>query len=441
MNNSNLATLILNLDLKTEKNPEYPLSGNEIVVIGRSPDCQIVLDSHKYITVSRHHAEISLVDSNWVIKDLGTTNGTLVNSDRLTDSKILTSGDRITLGLKGPEFIFEAITLNPTVMVNFTAISTPVKEVTKATVPDLVVISSPIADPPKQQSKELPVESEDQPPPIEVNLPTASPELLDQAIAGKNLWNLINLTPIGEISAHETEITALAFSGDGQMLATAATDKTIKIWNVATQELIVTLPPQKMAINALAFSSDGQKLVSAGADKIVKLWQITNQTEIADFKGHKLAISAVALSGDGNTLASAGADKIVKLWNTQTKEEITSLNGHKSAIEALTFSPDGNILASGGKDKIIKLWNIETKEEITSLTGHKQGIINLNFSLDGATIASVGVNESIALWDINTKEIIISIAINNWHSLIAIASYGQILALTQAEGKIKLVQI
>ncbi len=113
---------------------KYTLSTTENTIIGRSPDCQIPLDPHEFITVSRRHAEIKLVDANWQISDLGTTNGTLVNDRPVNNPQQLESGDRITLGIKGAEFTFECLTLNATVMVQPTEIEAGVSEPARAKV-------------------------------------------------------------------------------------------------------------------------------------------------------------------------------------------------------------------------------------------------------------------------------------------------------------------
>jgi len=464
--NSNWATLTLSKAVESEKNPQYSVSPKEITVIGRAPDCQIVLDAHEYVTVSRHHAEIKLVNANWEIKDLGTTNGTLVNGDSIKDSKILASGDRITLGLKGPEFSFECLLLNATVVVELTRIEPSTVEIPEqstvsavSSTPELAVISreeETMSDPSPIQNQEksitpeavLEIVASDKLINLEqseaVINPTTS-QLLptpEAPTSGKNLWDLVSRTQLGELSGHESEISALAFSLDGQTLASAGADKTIKLWNITTQEQIFAFPIQKLAVNALAFSPDGQTLASAGADKTIKLWNITTQEQIFAFPVQKLAINALAFSPDGQTLASAGADKTIKLWNITTQTETASFIAHKLSIDALAFSPDGLTLASTGKDKTIKLWNIATQEEIASLIGHKQGITSLSFSLDGQTIASVGANESIKLWNFTTREEIIAIATSNWEATsVAIAANGQIVAVGDQQGKIQLYQI
>lgn len=78
------------------------LSG-ERVVLGRSRDCDIVLDDPN---VSRHHAELRPADGGWAVYDLGSTNGIKVNGRRKHE-QLLGPGDEITLGLTKLKFELE----------------------------------------------------------------------------------------------------------------------------------------------------------------------------------------------------------------------------------------------------------------------------------------------------------------------------------------------
>ncbi|ARV57596.1 hypothetical protein BZZ01_02180 [Nostocales cyanobacterium HT-58-2] len=92
----------------------YSLLPSQEVVIGRDPSCQVVLDAMLYRMVSRRHAAVRPlpsspdVESNWLICDLASANGTYLNGQRLEGCQQLVPGDRITLGHDGPEFIFES---------------------------------------------------------------------------------------------------------------------------------------------------------------------------------------------------------------------------------------------------------------------------------------------------------------------------------------------
>lgn len=65
------------------------------VVIGRQPDCDLVIDD---ANISRRHAEVTLVDGQYAVRDLGSTNGTQVNGQTLASHRILRDGDIVSLG-------------------------------------------------------------------------------------------------------------------------------------------------------------------------------------------------------------------------------------------------------------------------------------------------------------------------------------------------------
>lgn len=89
----------------------YSLSSTQAVVIGRHPECDIVLDS-SLDGISRRHASIRLLHtadtSDWIICDLDSSNGTFVNGFGLRGCQKLYSGDRITLGDNQVHFIFQS---------------------------------------------------------------------------------------------------------------------------------------------------------------------------------------------------------------------------------------------------------------------------------------------------------------------------------------------
>jgi RsiW-degrading membrane proteinase PrsW (M82 family) len=94
------------------KHSSHSLSTEEILVIGRDPRCQIVVDPLLYASVSRRHVEVRPDQSDeqtpiWWVCDLNSSNGTYLNGQRLRGCQILKSGDRITLGQSGPEYWFE----------------------------------------------------------------------------------------------------------------------------------------------------------------------------------------------------------------------------------------------------------------------------------------------------------------------------------------------
>lgn len=91
---------------------KHQLSEDREVAIGRDRNCEIALESIACGMVSRRHATIRpLTDGSspqWEICDLNSANGTYINGERLQGCQKLQTGDRIALGMDGPEFIFES---------------------------------------------------------------------------------------------------------------------------------------------------------------------------------------------------------------------------------------------------------------------------------------------------------------------------------------------
>ena len=71
----------------------FPLRGDRIV-LGRSRDCDLILPD---VLLSRRHAELVRAEHGWLLRDLGSLNGTRLNGARLEKDVLLQDGDVVEI--------------------------------------------------------------------------------------------------------------------------------------------------------------------------------------------------------------------------------------------------------------------------------------------------------------------------------------------------------
>jgi eukaryotic-like serine/threonine-protein kinase len=154
-------------------------------------------------------------------------------------------------------------------------------------------------------------------------------------------------------------IYSVAVSPDGEMLATAGTDKVVRLWNAKTLTPKLVLDGPAGPINGLAFDPAGKRLASVGWDKTVRVWDVGSGQLLKSWHGHESDIGSVSYSPDGTRLATGGFDGAVKLWNAESGELLATYLGHNSAVQAVAFNPAGRLLASGGRDGAVRVWKVD----------------------------------------------------------------------------------
>jgi WD40 repeat protein/tRNA A-37 threonylcarbamoyl transferase component Bud32 len=217
------------------------------------------------------------------------------------------------------------------------------------------------------------------------------------------LWGLAH----GELFAFQQGqtgvVNTVAFSPDGQLLASGGQDRSVKIWRVATRTLVATLEPHSGAVSSVAFSPDGRTLAAGVEDwkaqsEAVKLWDLQSRSAATlRLPGPGGSTRTVAFSPDGQIIALGSADSDVRLWNPKTGEVI-SLHGHDGSIASVAFSPDGKKLASASDDKTARLWDLKSMQTTAILTNHEDVLWCVAFSHDGSMVVTTSRDCTAALW-------------------------------------------
>jgi WD40 repeat protein len=200
--------------------------------------------------------------------------------------------------------------------------------------------------------------------------------------------------------------TTVTFSPDGNSLATGGSGTPVRLWAVASGKLLRTLEGITGAV--LAFAPDGKRLL-VGAGQQAVLYEIDTSRVVRRFEGLGREVQAVAFSRDGKTVAAGGGtghvavglpgdgDCVIALWETVTGQVRRRIeNVHHGWVYSLAISPDGTQIAAASP-YAARVWSTSTGERLGELGHGASGAVA--FDAAGKRLVAAG---EVGVWDAAT---------------------------------------
>lgn len=255
--------------------------------------------------------------------------------------------------------------------------------------------------------------------------------------------DLDNGLPPIEFTDHTAQVLHVAFSADETTIAAITIEGTIRVWNIETGQQQIVLESYSdwrtdrpflwgdrsiTWVASVAFSPDGETLASASMDGSVRVWNVETGQQRAVLEGYGADIMrrtglpeeysedipSVDFSPDGNTIATGSFDHTIRLWDTNSMQQTAHLYGHTYYVWQVRFSPDGTLLASGSSDDTARLWDIASGQQRFQFTLEPAifdftEVVDIDFSPTGSLLAvSFGAGDrldgSILLVDVETGQ-------------------------------------
>ena len=267
------------------------------------------------------------------------------------------------------------------------------------------------------------------------------------------LWRMTEPNKPFFLKGHTQPVTGLAWSSDGNWLATTGKDNQIRIWNVTAPETPPVVlakhtgdvlapnlvevrgkswlltpsgdgtarlwnfpkgdpvtfsshPPKDSevlrhgsAVRRAVMDSQARWIVTAGADNRAILWDRPTGAKLVTIS-HEQPVRDVAFKPGDTLFVTASSDNTAQVWDAQEKHGIVTLKGHTGPIFSARFTPYGPGVVTVSWDHTARLWNYETKQCVAILRGHLDVLWSVEFSPSGANFTTTSGDGTARLWDL-----------------------------------------
>jgi WD40 repeat protein len=254
------------------------------------------------------------------------------------------------------------------------------------------------------------------------------------ALSGVNgdveIWDLQSWHKLRTLRGHTASVHVLEFSPDGNRLASAAGDESIRLWNPSTgqEEAVLKCDGNWLSNHCswLSFQPHGFYLVSGGPDSSTIIWDLNSKAAVAFIEHERCPCggkfvqsgSAFLLGGGSGSVSLCAVAEIdhararaqgpnksvplsgaVKVFSTAT----VVAGGHVQVVWGVAASPDGRRVATASHDGSVKLWDARNMQLMRTLVGPTPIAWCVAFSPDGKYLASGGAGvPRIKVWEVAT---------------------------------------
>jgi len=219
----------------------------------------------------------------------------------------------------------------------------------------------------------------------------------------RHLYDRCRSDELFSLRGHSNRVTVVRFFPDGEHLASASGDGTVRLWDLASHQQIAVLRHQER-VYGMDVSRDGRWIASASWDKVVKLWDVSSRQPVCTLT-NAFTFHSLAFSPDSRLLAGDGRGGMA-LWRVPSGEVVTNVNHTTPFLmpHGLSFSPDGRYLAYASESSDVRLLDVGSLKNAGRLSGqHEMQVLGLAFSPDGRRLASCDSERFLCLWDLSTQ--------------------------------------
>ncbi len=182
-----------------------------------------------------------------------------------------------------------------------------------------------------------------------------------------HLWNFTEqgATRLATLPRQRFAVAQMRFAPDGRSLVAAPWDhssdaQSALLWSspeAMGQNRIQPLP-HRDGVRCVAFSPNGQFVATGGEDNLARVWLAANGEARTPFLLHRAYVTCLAFSPDSRMLATASLDGTARVWDTRDGHPLTPPLRHGGPVMTIAFPPDSSALLTAAADQTLREWDL-----------------------------------------------------------------------------------
>jgi WD40 repeat protein len=226
------------------------------------------------------------------------------------------------------------------------------------------------------------------------------------SLTGAIIWDALTGQPLCSLLRHSSRLVHCAFSPNGELLATSAEDRTVRLWDGHTGKPIgVPLVHSHIPLK-LNFSHDGRRLASSSMDGTIRVWSVPDGKLVLGPLHHSGVCWVASFSPDDRWLLSASSDSTAQLWDATTGKPALPPFRHEAAVIWASFSPNGRAIATSTESGTARVWDTATGQLLSEPMRHPGKVWFIKWSSDGPFLATTCNDGSARVWDAFTGHLL-----------------------------------
>ncbi|HZN33505.1 MAG TPA: WD40 repeat domain-containing protein [Pirellulaceae bacterium] len=222
----------------------------------------------------------------------------------------------------------------------------------------------------------------------------------DKIAGGLMIWDGRERKPLLNLR-HEWGVSSAAFSPDGKLVAYSNYNRAPQVLEVAGGQVVATLAEDRRG--PVAFSPDGQTLATGCMDKSIPLWDVKTRVDRQVLSGAKdRTYGTILFSQDGTLLLTACGSDGVYLWDLASGKPRHILQHSSFFTRSALFSPDGRWIISGGWDGTTRIWDAASGEARARLDTNS--VDALSYAADSRLLAICANGKEVQLFELPLGE-------------------------------------